>query len=216
MISSGKKYAEKAKMTGKRRSRGVTLIELMVVIVIIVIVMVAVGAFQRNVFTLNRVFYSTMASQSEARRVFKDISSEVRSISAVSEAGSYSLETAEADEFAFFRDADGDGLAERIRYFRDGDTLKKGIIVPSGDPAEYNLVDEEISTVIHDVTNDTQPLFEYYDSSYSGSATPLPQPLDISEPRLIKITVKIGGEESSAAPLTLTTQITMRNLKDNL
>ena len=104
-----------------------------------------------------------------------------------------------------------------MRYFIQGTTLKKGILKPSGTPLAYNPANETVRESIHNIGNGTTTLFSYHDTNYDGTSPPLAEPINISVVRLVKITVLIERSTGTPqSPLTLTTQVSMRNLKDNL
>ena len=92
------------------------------------------------------------------------------------------------------------------------------MIKPSGNPLAYNPASETLSSLITNVMNGTSTaLFLYYDKNYDGTSAALPIPVSIANIRLIKVSVVI--DPNSAQPLkamTITTQATLRNLKDNL
>lgn len=193
-----------------------SLVEIIIVIFVLLLISIAVWTFQSNVFSLNNIISGNITAQEEARSSFKMITAEIRSASP-SSTGAYSLSEAGVNSFTFYSDIDDDGLKERIRYFLSSSILKKGIIKPSGNPLVYDPDNEETTEIIHNVYNDTTPIFDYYDANYDGTTDPLVQPVNISAIRLVKITV-IVNSASLEAPIftTFTTQVSMRNLKDNL
>jgi len=131
--------------------------------------------------------------------------------------GSYPIETAGITAFTFFSDINSDGLKERIRYFLSGTTLMKGVIVPLGSPLQYLSNTEVLTEIVHNVRNGSTPIFTYYDSSYNGSTSPLSQPVSILSVRLVMITLILEGDPNrQPAPITVTTEVSIRNLKDNL
>lgn len=195
---------------------GFTMIEAMLAVAIFSSVVVAIGAFQRDVFYFNDVLQTGLNNITEARKVLRPFVGEVRKAES-SNLGAFSIEKAEAKTFIFFTDTDNDGLRERVRYFVDGDTFKKGIIKPSGSPLVYSVANEKITEVVRNVIED-QTQFSYFDSSYNGTAssTPLTYPVSPSSVRLIKVDLTIDTNPNRAPGLlTVTTQATVRNLKDN-
>lgn len=196
--------------------KGFTLVETIVAIAIFTGVIVALGAFQRDVFFFNDVLQIGLNNVTEARKVLRPFVGEVRKAQP-SNTGSSSIESAQQKSFIFYTDTDGDGVRERIRYFIEGDTFKKGVVTPTGDPLSYNISNEKIVSVVHDVIYDSTN-FSYFDSNYNGtSATPaLSFPVSPSDVRLIKIDLTIDANPGRAPSLmTITTQATVRNLKDN-
>lgn len=104
-----------------------------------------------------------------------------------------------------------------MRYFLDGTEFKKGVIEASGDPAVYNPEDEMVVKVIQNVVA-TSSIFTYFDSTYYGSSSvsALPQPVSTSDVRLVKIELMVDANPGrSPSLMTITTQATIRNLKDN-
>jgi hypothetical protein len=95
--------------------------------------------------------------------------------------------------------------------------MKRGVIESSGSPPSYNPANEKTTTIIDGLNNGSTPIFEYFDSSYTGTSTPLIQPVTITQVRLIRITVKIEKDPNkSSGPIIVQSQVFLRNLKDNL
>jgi len=199
-----------------KNNLGFSMIEVVVVIFILGLIGASVWTLQSDIFSLNNIISGNITSQEEARNSFKAMTSEIRSISP-SSIGSYPIYEANPNSFIFYSDIDDDGLKERIRYSLDGNILKKGALKPSGNPLVYNLANEVISEIIHNISNDSTPIFSYYDTDYDGTTGPLDQPVNIIAIRLVKITVIVNSNSSNPPVLiTFTTQVSMRNLKDNL
>lgn len=200
----------------KKNNAGFSVIEILVTIFILTLVGIAVWTFQKDVFFLNSNISSSLATQQEMRKAFKLLSAEIRSISP-SSTGSYPIAEASSTSFTFYSDIDNDGLKERLRYFLDGNTAKKGILKPNGNPLAYNPANETITEIARDVANGAAPIFDYYDTNYDGTTMPLVQPVSVITARLVKITFIIDKNPlRPPAPITMTTQVSMRNLKDNL
>lgn len=199
-----------------KSAKGFSVIELLVGIFILTLIGIAVFMFQKDIFSLNRFLSGSLEAQDEARRVLKTMTAEVRPLSP-SSLGAYPIAEANSTSFTFYSNIDGDTLKEKVRYFLDGTILKKGVIKPSGDPLSYSSADEIISEVVHDIANGATPIFSYYDTDYDGTTPPLGDPVDIPSVRLVKITILIDKDPlQPPSAITLTTQVSMRNLKDNL
>jgi len=198
------------------QEKGLTLVELIVTMAICTLIIMAVGLFARDTFYYNDIFSGGLTSYDQARKILQPIASEIRSASP-SSLGSYPIEETGNTEFIFFADNNNDGLKERIRYFLSGTSLKKGVIIPSGSPLQYASGNETITDIIDGVRNGSTPIFAYYDTNYNGSTAPLSQPVTIMNVRLIKITLVIDADPNRPpSAVTVTTQVSMRNLKDNL
>jgi len=195
---------------------GFTAIEILVSIFILTLIGLAVSSFAKDIFSLNRITSDSLTAQDETRRALKTMSAEIRTASP-SSLGAYALAQTATSSFTFYSNIDDDSLKERVRYFLDGTTLKKGIIKPSDVPLIYNPANEVVSELTHGVANATTSIFSYYDKNYDGTTQALTEPIDIATVRLVKITIVIDkNPQTPPGPITLTTQISIRNLKDNL
>ena len=195
---------------------GFSIIEVVVAISILTLVGIAVYAFQKDVFSLNRILSQSIIAQKEVRRALKIMSAEIRAASP-SSIGAYAIAETATSSFIFYSNIDDDSFKERVRYFLDGAVLKKGVTKPTGDPPAYNPANEIISDMVRDMANGTTAIFSYYDTDYEGTSQPLAETIDVSVVRLVKIVIIVDRDPSAPpGPMTLTTQISMRNLKDNL
>jgi len=196
-------------------SGGFTIIEILIVIGIMAVIGLALGTFQRDLFVLSSVTGDELAAQHELRMVFKKIVTELRPV-AQPATGAYPIALAEADALVFYSDIDYDGTYERVRYFLDSGSFKKGIIIPSGNPLSYNPASETVTAVVSDVTNGGS-IFSYYDETYTGTESPLSLPVSTADIRLIKMTLTVDHNLArSPGPITEESQVVIRSLKDNL
>ncbi len=199
--------------------KGFTLIEILVVMGIIVLIGGAIMRFGSDIFINNLRQQKTFNNESEAKLALSQLVTELRTMSQ-SNTGTYPIEAVSTSSLIFYSDINKDNLKERVRYFRDGVVFKKGLVVPTGQPYVYNLSNEKVSTLISSLASTTEPIFSFYDHSYAGSTTTeaLADPVSIQNIRLIKINFSVGSTDSFAKPVTinLTSQVTPRNLKDNL
>lgn len=200
-----------------QKARGYTVVELLVVLGLVVLVGLAVIVLFQDTFRLNRNISESLNTSGEARRALKSMMAEIRTTSP-SSLGAYALVTTATSSFIFYSNIDTDVYKERVRYFLQNGILKRGVVKPSGVPLTYNLGSETITELIHSVTNSsTSPIFSYYDSSYAGTTTPLVAPFDIALVRLVKIQIAVDTDQSAGTSTSLyTTQVSFRNLKDNL
>jgi len=195
---------------------GFTLIEILVTMAIFSLIMGAVGLFARDTFYYNNIFSGGLTSYDDAKKILQPITSEIRSASP-SSLGAYSIEIADNTNFVFYTDINNNGLKERVRYFLSNSTLKRGVIIPSGSPIQYLSSNEIITDVVSNLKNDSTPIFTYYDTNYNGNTSPLPIPVSVLSIRLVKITLIIDYDPNRPPlPITVTTEVNIRNLKDNL
>jgi hypothetical protein len=74
-----------------------------------------------------------------------------------------------------------------------------------------------MTEMVHNITNGNSGIFSYYDSSYDGTTAALTTPVTISAIRLVKVSLVIDADPGkSPTAVTITTQTSIRNLKDNL
>jgi prepilin-type N-terminal cleavage/methylation domain-containing protein len=200
----------------KKQKKGFTIIEIIIVVAITAAIAGVVGTFMFNVFDQNRFLSSSINAEQEGRIVLKTFAAELRSASP-SSAGSYPIESASSTAIIFYSDINNDGQKERVRYFMNGTTLKKGVIQPSNAvPPTYNGT-EVMTEMVHNITNGNSGIFSYYDSSYDGTTAALTTPVTISTIRLVKVSLVIDADPNkSPTAVTITTQTSIRNLKDNL
>ncbi len=197
--------------------KGFTLVEILIAVAILTLISYSVSTFQRDLFSLNHFFQSSLNTQLDARHILKVMVAELREASP-SSLGSYPVELASSTALTFYSDINNDGLKERVRYYVQGNRVMKGVVSPSGNPLIYNGASETVTTLITGyVASSTLPMFQYFPSTYAGTSTALSYPIDTSRIRLIKISVIIDRDANkSPIPIVVTSQVTIRNLKDNL
>lgn len=198
--------------------RGFTFVETLAVIGIVAFITVAMFAFFRDTFEFNSAIQSSLKSQNEARRILRPFANEVRGATR-SALGGYPIELASTTAFTFYVDLDEDSVAERVRYFLEGTTFKKGVTNATGSPLRYATTSEKIVAIVNNVVATSTPIFRYYTTTYTGASTtqPLAQPVSPVDVRLISVSITVDEDpQRPPAPFVLTTQISFRNLKDNL
>lgn len=192
---------------------GFTLIETLFGIAIFITVVGVLTLFSKNVWVYNSFVSSGLTTTNTGREVLKTIISEIRTASTAN-TGAYIIDQATSSVFAFYSDIDNDGLKEKVRYFLNGTKLQKGIIKPTGSPYSYNSINEKISTLALDVTSIA---FSYYDKNYDGTTAAMSFPVNLPNIRLIKITVTLDNDPNRPPlPTVISSQVSIRNLKDNL
>ncbi|MFA5095580.1 MAG: type II secretion system protein [Candidatus Paceibacterota bacterium] len=193
---------------------GFTLIEILFAMSIFIMILMAITLFVKNIFNYNTFISNGLEDVDATRTAFKTITAEIRT-AGPADTGAYTIDQANTTTFSIYSDIDNDGLREKVRYFLDNGSIKKGIIKPTGSPLSYNPSNEVITTFIPYITNTV--IFDYYDENYDGTTSSLPSPVSIPAVRLVKITVVLDKDiNKPPSPLTMTTQVSIRNLKDNL
>lgn len=196
--------------------KGFTLTEIIVVVAIIGMISVAVGTFSRDMLYLGSVARGSLTVSQDARNILRQMTKEIRA-AAPSSNGAYPLIAVSSSSIAFYSDTDGNGVRDQIRYFASSTNLMKGVITPTGSPLTYSPSNEVVTTVISNVKNGTTSIFTYYDGNYAGTSSPLTFPVSIQSVRLVRIDLTLDADINRApVSKTFTTQVSIRNLKDNL
>jgi hypothetical protein len=198
-------------------SRGVTLIELIVSIGITTLLLGGIYLASTKIFSIGGYLTTSLEEQGQIRKALKEIVPELRSASQ-SSAGAYPIALASSTAITFYGDIDEDGTKERLRYFLSTSTLWRGYLRATGSPAVYNSANEIVTALVRNVVYSTStPLFQYFDKNFTGTSTALAQPVNPLTVRLVKITITTDQTPGKPPPAhTGTTQVVIRNLKDNL
>ena len=192
---------------------GFTAIEILFAVSIFILVTIVMTSFARDTWVYNSFIGSSLNSLHTGRSILKTMVAEIRTASS-GDNGAYPVSSATADSLTIYSDIDDDALKERVRYFLNGTNLQKAVLKPTGSPLAYTGT-EITTTLISNVTNTT--IFNYYDKNYDGTTAPLSSPINIPSVRLIKITITTDDDPNKApTPITLSSQVTLRNIKDNL
>lgn len=192
---------------------GFTLLEIIVAMGILIGVMSLVVNFGLNVATFGGFLGENLNSEQELQQTFKVIKSEIRSMGPAN-TGGYAIESATTTSFIFYSDIDGDGLFERVRYFLDGNILKKGVIKPTGNPLTYVPANEQTREMVHNIVSNPPPIFSYFPKDVDGSGTSLSMPVDPYVIRLLKMDLTTDeNPQQLPGPISLRTFITMRNFR---
>ncbi len=195
-----------------KNKKGFTLVETLVGIGIFVLIIAAIALLGKNIWVYNSFISEELDSENTNQKALKNMIAEIRTASSGND-GAYAISQASTTSFTFYSDIYDNGLKEKVRYFLNGSSLQKGVIIPTGTPLGYTGT-EIITTIIPNVTSSS--VFYFYDKNYDGTTPPL-SPIDISKIRLVKITVTTDkNPNTSPPPITTSSQVMLRNLKDNL
>lgn len=173
--------------------KGFTLLETILVIFILSSVAGLIILLILNLANYNIFFIFNIGGARDIDLTLNNMIKELRSMNQ-SNIGGYPIEEALPDRIIFYADIDGDGLMERIRYFYENQTLKRGIVKPSGNPLNYDLTKEKIWVMVNKVR---EFKISYYDSSYTGNEASLNFPVDISKIRVIKVEITMETPNKS-------------------
>ncbi|OGH93697.1 MAG: hypothetical protein A2538_02310 [Candidatus Magasanikbacteria bacterium RIFOXYD2_FULL_41_14] len=196
--------------------RGISILEVLVAIAIFL--MVSAGTMEIFMwgFRGRDIVWEQLSTQNEGRKIVQDFVNQLRR-AGQSAVGGYAIESADNQQIVFYSNIDMEAWRERLRYFLVGTTLKVGITRATGTPVSYNLEDEVVTEIVHDVANTTTPLFYYYDENYTGvTNTTMSAPIDTTEVRLVGIKLLLEEKPNVApAPFAIETKVSIRNLKTN-
>ncbi|HRY62439.1 MAG TPA: hypothetical protein P5056_01570 [Candidatus Paceibacterota bacterium] len=199
----------------KNTKKGLTLIELLFGMAFIAFMGLAIANFQNSMFSSSEYLQRSLMAEGDARTVLRQLISELRAMN-YSSVGSYPISSALENSITFYSDTNGDGNPERLRYFLDGDLFKVGVVYPSGAPLTYDINSERIKTLVRKV-DPTASIFTYHGTEYTGENGALVFPVDIPLIRLVKVNIPIIIEnQGTTTPYSISSQVSLRNLKENL
>jgi len=184
------------------KTRGITLIETVVWVAIATSAMLAIVSSVQYFYRTNTYAVEQSAAVTSAQRGIEEMVKTIREAS-YSSNGAYPIITLGTSTLSFYADVDDDPFIERLRYFLDGGSLKRGIIDPSGDPPIYTNP-EAISTISESVRNNDQGVaaFRYYDLN----GTLMTDLSNIASVRFIEVTMVVNIN-----PFRLPNQFTLRS-----
>ena len=197
-------------------TRGFTVIELLVALGITAMISMAVVWFIIDGLRYSSVIFEQLQTQNDGRKVLQQVIDVVRKAEE-SSIGAYPLASAGDYELIVYANVDDDSLRERVRFWLDGTTLKKGVIKPSGSPLSYSGA-ESVVEIAHSVVNfeESEPVFLYYDEDYTGTESELVQPIDEIDVRMVRVRLELEEDPTeSPVPLEVESAAMIRNLKGN-
>jgi prepilin-type N-terminal cleavage/methylation domain-containing protein len=199
-----------------RHNSGFTLVEVIITATIFAIVMTLLGVFAASGVRAWNQNRDQVEAQETARTALARITKIVREAQP-SNNGSYPIAVAAAQSLTFYANTDTDIDREQVHIFLQGTNLMLGTIQPVGEPASYPAGNEAVTTLATGIRNGASAIFQYFDTSYTGSEPALTFPVALQDVRLVHISLVIDADSNQLPlPVTLETSISFRNLKDNL
>lgn len=196
-----------------------SLIEAITMIFIFILSLTAVLSFIVYLYRTYGYNFRQVQAINEARQGVETMVKEIRE-ARYGDDGSYPLEEAGNFQFIFYSDIDRDDAVERIRYFLSGTNFNKGVVEPSGDPPQYVLSNETISTLSSYVRNlPSEFIFTYYNGNWPSDTinNPLPTLTRLTETKLLHVYLKVNLNPNRAPTnFELESDVQIRNLKTNL
>ncbi len=195
--------------------QGFTLLEVVIALGITILAVSLMTNLGLDLSNFGSFFGDFLGSQHEIQSSFQVMSAEFKSTRS-SSAGSFSIAVASPTSLIFYSEVDGDNLTERVRYFVDGNILKRGVLKPSGLPLIYDSANEKVSEMIRDLTASSSVPFSYYDKDFTGSENALSYPLDLSAIRVVRVQVSVDkNPKAEPGPISMEVYLTGRNLINN-
>ena len=198
--------------------KGITLVELLITLAIFSIVIIAVGTLGANIFKYNSEISGSYETTRTSQVILKTLLKELRE-SAPGANGAYPLALTGSTTLSFYSDTDNDGKTEKITYSLIGTTLYRTSIIPTGTTSfVYLPQNQSTTTLITNVINGVSlPSFQYFDTHYTGTSSPMIHPVNPSLVRLIKVNQQIDLDPNrSPVPIIFSIQVSLRNIKTNL
>jgi type II secretory pathway pseudopilin PulG len=195
---------------------GFSIFEVLIVTALFAMVLLAVVSLRGNLNVLQNLISQKLQSRADLSQTLQIFVTELRS-SGPSSLGGYPVESAGTSSLVFYSDIDKDGLFERVRYTLTSSTIEKGVVRPTGNPLSYATSSETTTTVVNYVVPQASTsIFTYYDAGYTGSESALAQPVNVSDIRIVNISIYADVDpENSPQPVFFTNTVNIRNLRSN-
>ena len=148
-------------MKYKQKKLGFTLLEMLVSIAIFSLLVLGGSIILVKGIRYNNIIWDQLESQSDIRRVLFDVANTIRKAEQSSN-GAFAIESADDYELVFYANVDSDSSREKVRYFLENNSLKKGVTKIDDNFAYSGL--EDVDVLANYVVNfsDGLSLFYYY------------------------------------------------------
>jgi Tfp pilus assembly protein PilE len=204
---AGNPQRHRAKQPGGRagsvgRTGGFTLVELMVILIIAGLISVAVLMAFSN---MSGVFHSQGAriqNQDDARMALNEITRYIRMATSSADnmsSQSNAIATALPQDIEFYCDIDGDGVAEKVRYYLSGATLSmqtaKPQVIAAAPYFTYPPYDTDGVVIQDAVRNGTRPVFTYSYLATDGTLQEFAPATDAERQAVVTVAVSLTVNE---------------------
>jgi prepilin-type N-terminal cleavage/methylation domain-containing protein len=195
-------------MSNHNNQRGYTIIELLVVIVVTTAIAVPLTMFMIKGLGA----FNFIQAQSDTALELNTLTNRIAKVLR----GATSVDTAQSNTlivYGYF--SPQDTSIKKIRYFVSGTNLNIGVTPPTGTAPNYiyDAANEVITTTRIDLSMGGKPLFTYYDDV----GNQLTGAFATSQIKNIGIYVAANPNSKQVpVPISLSTRVTLRNLKTNL
>jgi prepilin-type N-terminal cleavage/methylation domain-containing protein len=197
-------------------TRGMTLIETLVVIGIYSVLMGAVTITVTFLYRTNAYLFAQAKEVDAARRGMTAWAQDTREMVYGAD-GTFPVAVIGTSTLGFYSDVDRDNMVEYVEYRLSTTTLYKYVYGPVGNPPTYpNTTPEQTYILSEFVQNRVQgiPIFQYYNST--GAVLSSTSSL-LTDVRYIKAQIIVNIDPlRSPGEFMLKSSVAPRNLKDNL
>ena len=195
-----------------------TLVEVMVSIFIVLVAMEGFTLLFLRSWETNGFILETGMAAAAASRAVNVAVSDLRKIRQGDD-GDYPIESGGDFEFTTYINVDADAATERVRYFLENGSFKRGVTNPNAtQPVTYPSGDQSVTTLATSIANEnSEPVFTYYNGDYPGDTVnnPLSTPIAIRSARLVKVRLVINIDPNRAPDDTnIESFAEFRNLKN--
>lgn len=190
--------------------RGLTLIETLVWVAMFSMVLVAIVNSVFSFYRTNTYAVEQAAAVTSAQRGIESMIKYLREAT-YSSNGAYPIISMSTSSVAFYANIDDDPYIERVRFFVEQGSLKRGIIDPSGDPPTYAGAEivSSVSDYVRNVEQSTD-MFQFYDLN-GDLMTDLSR---LAEVRFVEATIIVNiNPNRMPNQFTLRSTAAFRNLK---
>jgi type II secretory pathway pseudopilin PulG len=197
--------------------KGFTLIELLVALFGFTLIIFGLASLFSGIFATSNQQGGLLRDNNQAQNLAFEIAGELRNAQ-TGDNGAYVLDTAGSQQIIFYSATSQNPAIQRIRYFVQNGQLWKGITFYNG--STYNTSTETTYDVQNDLANGANPVFYYYDGTYTGSSTQvsLTQPVNVTQVKFVKVYLQIYNKAgvNNTNSYSVTAGAAIRNLKTNL
>lgn len=167
---------------------GMTLMELIIAMSIMTLAMGGFSLLFVRSWTQNGFILETGMASANASRAVEGIVKEIRK-ARQADNGGYLIDSGDSFSLTFYEDIDDDGVTERVHYFLENGTLKRGIREPTAPPSPtYASGDGTVTVLASFIDNqNNEPLFFYFGDNYPADTTPLSVPVTVNDVYLVRV-----------------------------
>jgi len=196
-------------------NKGFTLVEMLVVIGLISLFISAGFGFFLSTSKAYKSRISTSLSENAGSLTIYQISKDLREARTPEGTSLPAIQAADENSITFYADIETENPAmeERIRYFLEGETLKRGVSSWSSAQGRYLTENEKIKNINQHVVMGGTAIFSYFGANYTGAESPLAFPVNPGGIRVVKIKILTDFDPSRPpGPYEAATTVNLRNL----